>query len=341
MDGSSSTNRRGTTEVTAFLARYDLRHPPTSGWTHREIYAEFLHQAAYLDTHGFDALVLCEHHGVDDGYLPAPMLAAAAAAAVTERIALSVAALLVNLREPVRLAEEIAVLDHLSGGRASYVVALGYRQEEYAMFGLPWERRGQRIEAIVTTILAALGGDPFECDGRTVTITPVPDAAPFILYGGGSVAAARRAGRLGLGFSPQVSDPALAEAYRAACVEAGHPEGLLSMPAEGPGNFFCAEDPDRFWDQEGAHLLHDARSYNSWHGELESVVRDRSTTVEDLRANGIYVVWTPEELLTRCRSGELAMVAANPLCGGLSREASRTNLRLMAEVLAELRVPTT
>ncbi len=319
--------------MTSFLARYDLRCPDTSPWARPDLYRCFLAQAAYLDTHGFDALVVSEHHGVPDGYLPAPMVAAAAAAAVTSRIALSVAALLVNLHDPIRLAEEISVLDHLSGGRATYVMALGYRSEEYELFGVPWAGRGRRIDDAIATVLQALTGEPFEYQGRTVAVTPPPLTRPhpYILYGGGSAAAARRAGRFGLGFSPQSSDPALADEYRAACAAAGHPEGLVAQPPEGPGVHFCADDPDQFWDRYGEHLLHDARSYAEWHGDLVSVVRDDSTTVEGMRDAGVYVVWHPDDLIERCRAGAVSLVTTHPLCGGLPAEPSWASLQLLAE----------
>lgn len=326
--------------ATSFIVRYDLRLPEGAPWTRPDLYAAFLRQAAYCDEHGLDALVVSEHHGVPDGYLPSPMVMAAAAAAVTGRIPISVAALLANLHDPVRLAEEMSVLDHLSRGRVAYVVALGYRAEEYAMFGAPWEERGRHMEEVLATLLTALTGEPFEYRGRTLQVTPAPFTRPrpYVLYGGGSVAAARRAGRLGLGFSPQVADPALADEYRAACAAAGQPEGLVAQPADGPAVFFCADDPDAFWRDHGWHLLHDARSYDQWHGELTSVVRDRSTTVDEMRQAGVYVVWTPDELVERCRSGEVTTVAAHPLCGGLAEEPSWASLRLMAErVLPALR----
>ncbi|GIR34619.1 MAG: hypothetical protein CM15mP49_00040 [Actinomycetota bacterium] len=48
--------------------------------------------------------------------------------------------------DPIKLAEDIAVLDHLSGGRVGYTIGLGYREEEYEMFGVETKRRGKEIE---------------------------------------------------------------------------------------------------------------------------------------------------------------------------------------------------
>src|SRR3989337_1036327 len=103
-----------------FAVRYDLR-PPGLGCDERgELYRRAVEQAAYVDAQGHDVVMLSEHHATDDGYLPSPLMVASAVAARTSRIPISVAALLVNLYDPVRLAEDVAVLDLLSGGRVTY-----------------------------------------------------------------------------------------------------------------------------------------------------------------------------------------------------------------------------
>src|SRR5688572_25427485 len=99
--------------------------------------------------------MLSEHHASPDGYLPSPIPVAAAFAAVHSTNPLSEDAMLVNLSDPVRLAEKIAVLDHLSGGRVSYTLGLGYRREEYDLFGVAWETRGPDIEERIRRMLAA------------------------------------------------------------------------------------------------------------------------------------------------------------------------------------------
>ena len=64
----------------------------------------------------------------------------------TETLTFNVGALLLLMYDPVKLAEDIAVLDHLSGGRIGYTIGLGYREEEYAMFGIDSKQRGKEIE---------------------------------------------------------------------------------------------------------------------------------------------------------------------------------------------------
>src|SRR6478752_6996730 len=130
---------------TQFAVRYDFRAPGADAATRQEIFARAVEQAAYVDEHGQDALMVSEHHASDDGYLPSPLIVAAAVSARTRRIPITVSALLVNLYEPLKLAEDISVLDHLSGGRVSFTLGLGYRREEYDLFDRPWETRGADI----------------------------------------------------------------------------------------------------------------------------------------------------------------------------------------------------
>ncbi|TQF67028.1 LLM class flavin-dependent oxidoreductase [Rhodococcus spelaei] len=148
--------------MTHFVTRYDFRGPGFSSDERRRLFEVALEQATYVDAKGHTAITLSEHHGSDDGYLPSPLLVASAFAARTRRIPISIAALVVNLYDPLRLAEDIAVLDHLSGGRVTYTVGLGYRPEEYALFGRPWKTRTRDLEAsIAATVFCAADPDAF------------------------------------------------------------------------------------------------------------------------------------------------------------------------------------
>ena len=115
--------------------RFDLR-VPDFGPPAAELYAAMLDQAVWAEAHGFDSVGLSEHHGSDDGYCPSPVVMAAAVAGRTSSIRILIAALVLPLYTPVRLAEDLAVLDLASGGRVDLVIGAGYRPEEVAMYGL-------------------------------------------------------------------------------------------------------------------------------------------------------------------------------------------------------------
>src|SRR5690606_20598071 len=100
--------------------------------------------------------------------------------------------------DPIRLAEQLAVLDLASGGRVTIVAGLGYREEEFAMAGVDRKRRGTVMEEAVETMRRAWTGEPFEYRGRRVVVTPKPKTpgGPTLLVGGSTEKAARRAARL-------------------------------------------------------------------------------------------------------------------------------------------------
>ena len=317
--------------------RFDLRVPSFAPTTHAAQYAACLDMCAWADRLGLDFAVLSEHHGVDDGYLPAPLTMAAAIAGRTSRIPINVAALLVPLHDPVRLAEELAVLSLLSGGRVSVVAGLGYRPEEFVMAGVDRTKRGRLLEEAVTVLRQAWTGEPFEWRGRTVRVTPKPDVPPMILVGGSTEKAARRAGRLGCGFSPAVGDPKLVEIYREESVRHGFTPGFVALPG-GPGFVHVSEDPERDWQRIAPHALYDASTYASWQttDHVPSIVHSDAKSAEELRQSGVYRVVTPEECLTLAR--EHGRLLLHPLMGGIPPELAWASLELVASrVLPQLR----
>jgi alkanesulfonate monooxygenase SsuD/methylene tetrahydromethanopterin reductase-like flavin-dependent oxidoreductase (luciferase family) len=313
-----------------FVMRFDVRGPDF-GAAHSDLYAATLEMAAFAETHGFAAVVVSEHHATDDGYLPSPLVLAAAIAGRTTTIPINVAALLVPLYDPVRLAEDIAVLDHVSRGRVSYIVGIGYRPEEYEMLGLDFAARGRTVEANIVLMQQLWTGAPVDHAGRTIQVRPTPFSAPhpMLLYGGGSGAAARRAARLDLPFFPQSSDARIVETYHSERSRLGLPEGMVIAPGDGPLNVFVSEDPDTTWALIGDHLLHDSRSYAQWQVDagLVSVALDESESVEALRAGSVYAVLTPDGCIDLVRRrGSLAL---HPLCGGIPPEIAWESLELI------------
>lgn len=320
----------------AFGIRFDLRIPPFASTSHADAYAACLDMCAWADEHGADVIALSEHHGVDDGYLPAPVVLAAAIAARTSRAMINVAALLVPLHDPVRLAEQLAVAALVAGGRLSFVAGLGYRQEELDMAGVPRGARGRLMEEYVDVMRRAWSGAPFEWNGRTIRVTPAPPAPIPILVGGSTAAAARRAARLRAGFFPAVGDPALERAYRDACAAHDFGGGFVLMPS-GPGFVHVSDDPERDWERIGPHALYDAQTYASWQprGQRSSMHVD-ALSVDDVKASDAYAVLTPADTLALAAS--TGRVILHPLMGGMSPALGWESLRLFErEVLPRLR----
>ena len=106
-----------------FTLRFDMR-APSWGAPPAALYAAVPEMCAWAEEHGGLAAVLCEHHGSEDGYLPSPIMLALGDRGANAALALSLI-LILPFYDPVRLAEDMAVLDIISDGRASYILALG------------------------------------------------------------------------------------------------------------------------------------------------------------------------------------------------------------------------
>jgi len=313
--------------------RLDLRRAPFAETTHAELYAAALEQCAWADERGFGSVTLSEHHGVDDGYVPAPLVMAGAVAGRTQRALITIAALIVPLHDPLRLAEDIAVVDLASGGRIAIVAGIGYRHEEFEMFGVDRSRRGAILEEHIEVMRLAWTGQPFSYQDRTVRVTPTPlqQPHPTVFIGGSTEVAADRAARLRLPFFPGVGDPELAAAYEAACARVGFDGGFTIMP-KGPGFVHVTDDPERAWSEIAPFALYDATTYSSWQtaGQRSQVTTD-AATVEELRASGVYAVVTPEECVELARSvGPAGGLVLHPLMAGMPPELGWQSLELFA-----------
>src|ERR1051325_5943594 len=123
---------------------YDFRNPPQWRQSSDRLCREILEQIGWGENHGFDDVWLSEHHFIEDGYLPSILPVAAAIAARTKRIRIASGVLLMPFHNPVRLAEDIAVVDVTSGGRFELGVGVGYKVEEFAWFAVSNKERGGR-----------------------------------------------------------------------------------------------------------------------------------------------------------------------------------------------------
>jgi alkanesulfonate monooxygenase SsuD/methylene tetrahydromethanopterin reductase-like flavin-dependent oxidoreductase (luciferase family) len=315
------------------MLRFDMRAPDI-GAPPTELYAAATEMCAWAEGHGCLAAVVCEHHGAEDGYLPSPMILASAMAARTERLALSLI-LILPFYEPVRLAEDMAVLDIISKGRVSYILALGYRPEEFEHFGVDIRKRGRVVDQKLDLLRGLLAGE-VDLNGRHINVTPRPHSVggPMLMWGGGTVAAARRAGRYGLGMLGNANVAGMKEAYEAACREHGHGSGPVLLPdRDTPSVCFVADDVDKAWDELGPYLLYDARSYAEWNPDNEtSAGISHVDTVDELRAlSRSHRIYSVPEAIERVRVGEI--INLSPLCGGLPPELAWPYLKRVGEVV--------
>jgi alkanesulfonate monooxygenase SsuD/methylene tetrahydromethanopterin reductase-like flavin-dependent oxidoreductase (luciferase family) len=311
-----------------FALRFDFRNPAFAGTTMADRLAAALDIAEWADGLGCVSIAVSEHHGSPDGYLPSPVPVLAAMAARTTNVRFAIAALIAPFHDPLRLAEDLLVLDNLTKGRVDLIVAGGYVREEFAMFDVAMSERAKRVNELVTTLRAAFTGEPFTYRGRTVHLTPPPfrPGGPSISLGGSSEPAARRAARIADGFIPSV--PEVWEFYRDEVQVLGRPDPGPSPIGENRV-VALAEDPETGWKEMAPFFLHETNAYGAWQAQDDVASPYRTVADPDaLRATGQYRVLTPAEFVDEQKAAPFPFAMFHPLCGGMPIEVAWSSLRL-------------
>jgi alkanesulfonate monooxygenase SsuD/methylene tetrahydromethanopterin reductase-like flavin-dependent oxidoreductase (luciferase family) len=319
---------------------FDMRAPDW-GTPAPDLYRAAVEMSAWADSHGFETITLNEHHNTEDGYVPSPMVLGAGIATRTERVRLVISALIVTLHHPIRVAEDLAVLDLLANGRLSVVLGAGYRRPEYEMFDVNWRRRPSIMEETVATLRAAWTGEPFEFRGTTVQVLPRPaqPGGPPLALAGSSEGSARRAARLGLAYQPvgrKWFEIYLEELGRlGADIPSGQAaRGFESMAAgrggaRVPSFVHVAEDPDAAWAKIAPHAAHHVNVYASWAQRKDLTPFQAVEDPDELRRNGSHQVLTPDECVALCRAvGADGRFGFHPLIGGLDPDVGWESLEL-------------
>jgi probable F420-dependent oxidoreductase len=202
---------------------------------------EVIAEAQLAEACGFDSCFFGEHHQDKDGFLPSPLIVAAAVAARTTRLRVGTSVILLPLHHPVRVAEDVITLDLLSRGRVVLGVGIGYQPSDFRAFAVPMEERLARFEESFEILRLCFAGEPFSFRGKhyaldDVRVTPRAFRAPGppIWIGASVPAAARRAGRIADGFvgTPSTSlanAVALTDVYKDAARAAGRPATVVQM----------------------------------------------------------------------------------------------------------------
>ncbi len=253
-----------------FGVAYDFRNPPGfDGLTTARLYAEILEQAALVDSLGFDLIWLTEHHFVDDGYLPAFVAAAGAIAARTQRVRISTDVALLPFHHPLRLAEDLAVLDNLSGGRMELGIGMGYAAHEFAAFGIPRAQRVSRTEEAVHVLRQAwspgavrFNGKRYAFDGVEVFPKPVQPSGIPLWMAAQSSAGAERAAAFGLNLLPQGTRNTTIDPWRAALRASGRDPSSFRVGMI--RSWLVSDDPARAWAAIKPSEVYRMARYDEW-----------------------------------------------------------------------------
>lgn len=261
---------------------------------------EMLEQAALAEELGFDSIWVAEQHFSPERQCPSPFLIGTAIALRTQTIKIGVYTTM-TFAHPIRLAEDAAVLDILSGGRLILCAGTGYRKEEFAAYGVAAAGKRSRIRESLEILGLAWADEPFVYHGKYFTIPvalpdgtvdeehsplsvfpkPIQHPIPMWMAAFGNVGV-RQAGHLGLPLftSPLESISQLKERdtlYRAALQEAKQSQTLFPLIR----SVYVAETSDQARADTEAALLAQYRRYNQWRpqagieGTFEEVTSDR------------------------------------------------------------------
>ena len=242
-----------------------------------ELYADAIDLAVDAERLGFDSVWTSEHHFVDDGYLPSVLPISAAIAVRTERVAVGTGLLLSPLHEPLRVAEDAAVVDLLSAGRTILGVGLGWRAEEFDGLGVPMKERAGRLEDSIAVYRQAwrgdlvTGGELVRYPNVPVRPLPATPGGPPIWIGASTEPALRRAGRLGDGFMASESPAPLLAQQVAIVREARAAAGIDEDIAVAVHVPTFAWNGDDAWER-----VRDHHSYVQWKYDEMDAARSRA-----------------------------------------------------------------
>jgi alkanesulfonate monooxygenase SsuD/methylene tetrahydromethanopterin reductase-like flavin-dependent oxidoreductase (luciferase family) len=326
---------------------FDFRNPvELSKLSDADYYAAMFQQIEYLDTAGYDSIWITEHHFVDDGYLAAAMPMMAAMAARTRRCKIGSYVILAPFYNPLRLAEDAALIDVISNGRLRLGIGLGYRLQEFEIFQLSLaERLGRTLETI-QILKRAWTGERFSFSGKyfnfkDAIVRPKPISRPYpeLLWGGMAPAAIRRGARLDMGFACNLGAEQV-KTYHEALRELGKDPAdyaVVNMRL-----VYVCDDEEQGWRDLEPHLMYQMRLYGEWlkEGKVEAGGYYRADAAA-LRKGAIigpppYVIERLRQIIEATHMTELALAMQLP---GLDpRKGMRSLERFTNEVLPALRV---
>lgn len=309
--------------------------PPESSQSHTERYQELLDLAPVFEESGFEKLWVSEHHFVEDGYLPGVLPFCAALGACTTTIRIGTGIALAPFYDPLRFAEDSAVIDQLTGGRFEAGLAIGWTDPEFVAFDVPKTRRVPYLLELVDVLRAAWSDGSFSYSGiheyedLAVYPKPVQDHVP-IWIAGTVDAAVRRAATVGDGYF--ATPTPLDELVRR--------QSLLQAAADttdcglAEWRYTYVSESDDPWEDAKQYVWYIKRQYIEW-ATGEPQPRQLPAELEaDLKEE--CLIGTPDEVRTavaerRDHLGDDYRLVARLTLPGLSGDSLRRSIELFGE----------
>jgi alkanesulfonate monooxygenase SsuD/methylene tetrahydromethanopterin reductase-like flavin-dependent oxidoreductase (luciferase family) len=342
-----------------------LQVDPTDPAGHAEVYRRRLDDLAYADELGFEVAFTAERHFMPGYRCPAPGAWLGAASQRTRRLRLGVLAYTLPIHEPAALAEEVAVLDHLSGGRLEIGVGLGHRPEELVALGVEPAQRIAVFQERLAVLRALWSGGQVTLESahtrlREVAVHPLTlqEPHPPLWYAGTDTGAAAWAAGQGLnlavGFAPTERLRPTTTAYAAQRQLAKSDSDAESEQSRNDGategrialmrHAYVAESDEHAWEEVTDDLLRlqELRLHPHGHapvGEAREGSRaDRLAaareSAERLVRDEVMILGGPATVAAALRTAadalRLDLFLANAYAAGVDDARVRRTLRLLA-----------
>ncbi|MFC7233493.1 LLM class flavin-dependent oxidoreductase [Saliphagus sp. GCM10025308] len=280
------------------IGLFTTQRPQEDARSTRQRYRQTVDLVRLAEREGFHSAWVSEHHGTDDEYLPSVFPMCGALAEATNTITIGTSLALAPFYDPIRLAEDAAVVDLLSGGRFQLGLGIGYRDPEFETFSVPKEERVARLVDCVRVCNHAWTGKPFSYDGNIfeyedaiVTPTPVQGTDLPILIGSYAEPGVRRAARIADGYIAGGDSKDVVERQFGWIAD----EADESFPTYLLRDAFVGDSAEDAWEKMVDGLAHTKGVYAKWFAESSDEFSRADDPEAKWREEALY--GSPDELV--------------------------------------------
>lgn len=323
---------------------FDFRNPKQWFKPWHQFYSDLIDFIVWTESKGFEGVWLAEHHGIEDGYLPSPLTVGTWIAARTEKMRIDTGVALAPFYHPVRLAEDLAVLDILSNGRAGISLGLGYLQFEADAYGFDLSRRGKIADELLEIVVRLWEGETVTFEGeffnvKKARIFPLPLQKPHIpiFVGGTTKKGFRRAARFADGFNGPVEYwPEYVNEVKAL----GKPESAARIQSLSYSDMWMVvwDDKEEALNEIAPHAHYQINGYAEWQQGEDWAPFEQQSLEDFKKTDPNLKVFTPGQAIDYIRSRqELAPIES--FCMQVPAGCSPEKYRKYAQKFAEEVIP--
>ncbi len=329
------------------IGYYSLQSPSHNPRDHKDLYSEMLEEIVAAEDMGFESAWLTEHHLLDDGYCPSLLVTAAAIAARTKKVRIGTGIYLMPLHDPIRTAEDAATVDLISNGRLILGLGLGYRKEEFDLFGRSLKERKGRMEESIQILNKCWSEGEFSFNGKyynyeNINVTPKPVQNPLPIWiGAFSEPAIKRAARMNaplfiaaIGIIPIIKY--LIDMHRGFLKDFGFDPDKIEQPVVREV-YVSRDGRAKAWEKIKENITYTAKRYASWGSFVDregNLISDPADPSIDDIALEQSIIGSPEECIETINQYKEAVPMDPLICRfklpGLSHEDAMESMKLFA-----------